>query len=91
MSSTDNTPEIEYPRDYGLRVVGDNVDQLERDVVAILERHCPKSFDSSNVTSQKSTSGNYKSVRVRFRAESAEHVSVVYQALSGHQLVRMVL
>ncbi|MCM2971254.1 HP0495 family protein [Larsenimonas suaedae] len=91
MSSTDNTPEIEYPRDYGLRVVGDNVDQLERDVVAILEHHCPESFDSRNVTSQKSTSGNYKSVRVRFRAESAEHVSVVYQALSGHQLVRMVL
>ncbi|MCM2130832.1 YbeD family protein [Larsenimonas rhizosphaerae] len=89
MSASDEL--VDYPRDYGLRVVGDNVDQLELDVIALMEEHCGDSFDPDKVTTQPSSNGTYMSVRVSFRAESPQHLSLLFRALQANKRVRMVL
>jgi putative lipoic acid-binding regulatory protein len=79
-----------FPCAFPIKAIGRSSADFEAVVVAILRRHVVD-FDEGGVVSRYSENGNYLSVTATFIAESREQLDAVYQELSSHQQVLMVL
>lgn len=88
---TDATfPEIEYPIDFPLKVIGVDEMDFEPFVVEIVRRHVPDLLEE-NIISRLSSGNRYRSVSFLFIAESREQVDALYAELSSHKRVLMIL
>jgi uncharacterized protein len=90
----DDVPKSEllevYPCVYPLSVIGWEADDFENCVVEIVARHFPD-LDRTTVTSQPSSTGKYRSVRLSFLAQSHAQVESLYQELNAHERVVRVI
>jgi len=88
--SENNTPAIEYPILFPLKVIGLDEPDFEEFAIAIVRRHVPELLEE-NITSKLSNGNKYRSVAFQFVAESRKQVDGLYAELSSHKRVVMIL
>jgi len=81
---------IEYPSLFPIKVMGDNQDGFVHAVTEIAKRHDP-AFDAATVQLRDSSGGKYLGVTITVTATSREQLDALYQALSSHPMVKVVL
>lgn len=77
---------LKFPCEFPIKVMGRSAETFEAEVLQIFERHVDD-IGNANVTSRPSTSGNFLSVTVVFRAESQAQLDALYRELSEHEEV----
>ena len=81
---------IEYPSAFPIKVMGANVDGFVHAVTQLAKQHDP-SFDASTIELRDSKAGNYLGVTITVTATSREQLDALYQDLSKHPMVKVVL
>jgi len=81
---------IEYPSQFPIKVMGENVDGFVHAVTAIAKQFDP-GFDATTVELRDSKTGKYLGVTVTVTATSREQLDNLYRALSTHPMVKVVL
>ncbi|GAC1356231.1 MAG: YbeD family protein [Variovorax sp.] len=81
---------IDYPSQFPIKVMGENVDGYVHAVTAIARQFDP-GFDASTVELRDSKGGKYLGVTITVTATSREQLDDLYRALSGHPMVKVVL
>ncbi len=85
-----NTPQLEFPLVFPLRIIGKNENDFEGFAVEIVRKHFPDLVDE-NIISRLSNGEKYVSVAVEFWAESREKVDALCAELSSFERVVMLL
>ena len=86
----ENTPLVEYPVFFPMKVIGLDEDDFETFVLEIIRRHVPELLEE-NITSCLSSGNKYRSVSVQFMAESRAQVDALYAELGSHKRVLVIL
>jgi putative lipoic acid-binding regulatory protein len=81
---------LEFPCDFPLKAIGTGPEDFEAFVVAIVRRHVPH-LAADAASTRLSAGGKYLAVTVRFVATSQAQLDALYQELSAHQRVVMLL
>jgi putative lipoic acid-binding regulatory protein len=81
---------IEYPSQFPIKVMGENVDGFVHAVTHIAASFDP-SFDASTVETRPSSGGKYLGVTVTITATSREQLDELYRTLTTHPMVKVVL
>lgn len=81
---------IEYPSQFPIKVMGAKVDGFVHAVTALARQFDP-AFDTSAIELRDSRGGNYLGVTITITATSREQLDGLYNALSSHPLVKVVL
>jgi len=81
---------IDYPSLFPIKVMGVKVDGLVAAITAVAHRFDP-AFDASTIELRESKGGNYLGVTITVTATSREQLDELYQALSTHPMVKVVL
>ena len=81
---------IEYPSRFPIKVMGANVNGFVHAVTEEARRFDPE-FDASTIELRDSRAGNYLGVTITVTATSREQLDGLYQALSAHPMVKVVL
>ncbi len=84
------TPKIEFPCDYPLKVIGHAESDFKEVVAGIVKEHYP-AFIESSIEIIDSRNGRFASLRFTIVAESEDHVKNLFMALKAHKYVQMVL
>lgn len=91
MSETSpETSLLTFPTPFPIKVMGMREEGFAQEVVAVVLAHAPD-FDPATVEMRPSSAGKYLSVTVTIEARSREQLDALYQALTGHPKVMMVL
>lgn len=94
MSTVNRQPEppslIQYPCLFPIKVMGRKADGLVAALTQLARQFDP-SFDASTVELRESKGGNYLGVTLTVNATSRVQLDALYQALSTHPLVKVVL
>lgn len=77
---------LQFPCEFPIKVMGRDADDFEAEVLAIFRRHLGD-IDSAQVNARPSSSGNFLSVTVTFRATSQEQLDALYRELTDHEQV----
>jgi len=88
--ASDQTPRIEFPCAYPVKIVGDNRDDFAIEVVELTRRHAPE-ITEADVNVRASREGNYCSVTITIRATGEAQLRDLHETLKAHPLVRLVL
>ncbi|MDT3737418.1 MAG: DUF493 domain-containing protein [Denitratisoma sp.] len=81
---------LQFPCDFPIKVMGQRQDGFAQAVLEVVLRHAPD-FDAAAMEMRPSAKGNYMSLTCTIRAVSREQLDTLYQELSGHPLVKVVL
>jgi putative lipoic acid-binding regulatory protein len=81
---------IEYPCDFPIKIMGKAQQEFTQIALAIVKYHAPD-FDDTTITVKASKNGTYLSITCTIRATSRSQLDALYQALSDHPLVAVVL
>lgn len=81
---------ITYPQDFPIKVMGVRQDGLVHAITQVARRFDP-GFDAATVELRESRGGKYLSVTLTIRAVSRQQLDGLYQALTSHPLVKLVL
>jgi uncharacterized protein len=81
---------IEYPCDFPIKIMGKAQQEFTQIALAIVKFHAPD-FDDTTITVKASKNGTYLSITCTIRATSRSQLDALYQALSDHPLVAVVL
>jgi uncharacterized protein len=81
---------LEFPCDFPLKVMGRNEAGFREVVVALVETHTG-ALAGDRVSQRESRDGNFLALTLRVRAESQAQLDAIYEALSAHDRVLMVL
>lgn len=85
-----NTSLIEYPCDFPIKVMGKQHPQLAQQLTEVVRQHAPD-FNPATVEMRASKNGNYIGLTFTIRATSRTQLDALYQALTAHPLVSVVL
>ena len=81
---------IDYPSQFPIKVMGENVDGYVHAVTAIARQFDP-GFDASTIELRDSKGGKYLGVTITVTATSREQLDDLYRTLSTHPMVKVVL
>ena len=81
---------IDYPSQFPIKVMGENVDGYVHAITAIAKQFDP-GFDASTVELRDSKGGKYLGVTITVTATSREQLDELYRTLSTHPMVKVVL
>lgn len=81
---------IEFPCDFPIKVFGLAQQGFAQAVAEVVLRH-DRDFDPSTLEMRSSSGARYLSLTCTIRATSREQLDALYQELSTHPLVKMVL
>ncbi|WP_306173515.1 HP0495 family protein [Limnobacter humi] len=81
---------IEFPCHFPIKVMGKNVPEFAQVICDLLIEINP-GFEPAGVNMRPSTKGTYISLTCKVRVDSQEQLDDIYRALSGHELVSVVL
>ena len=81
---------IDYPSQFPIKVMGENVDGYVHAVTAIARQFDP-AFDASTIELRDSKGGKYLGVTITVTATSREQLDELYRTLSTHPMVKVVL
>lgn len=83
-------PLLTFPCEFPMKVMGRREDGFAQLVSEIVMRHAAD-FDPGTIEMRSSKQGRYLSLTVTINAKSREQLDALYQELSGHPMVIMVL
>ncbi len=81
---------IDYPSAFPIKVMGEQVPGFEEAVLAVALQFDP-ALDRGTIERRPSKGGKYLGLTLTVTATSREQLDALYQALSTHPLVRVVL
>jgi len=81
---------LQFPCDFPIKIMGAGGSDFRPLVVNMVRRHAPD-LDEARITLRESRAGRYQSVTVVVRACDRGQLDAIYQDLSGHPRVKMVL
>jgi putative lipoic acid-binding regulatory protein len=81
---------IEYPCDFPIKIMGKAEQGFTQTALAIVRYHAPD-FDAATMSVRASKNGTYLSVTCTIRATSRAQLDALYQALSDHPAIAVVL
>jgi putative lipoic acid-binding regulatory protein len=81
---------IDYPSQFPIKVMGENVEGFVQAVTAIAVQF-DSGFDAASIELRDSKTGKYLGVTVTVTATSREQLDDLYRALSSHPMVKVVL
>ena len=81
---------IEYPCDFPIKIMGKAQQDFTQIALAIVKFHAPD-FDTAMTAVKASKNGTYLSLTCTIRATSRSQLDALYQDLSSHPLVAVVL
>ncbi|MEK6737019.1 MAG: DUF493 domain-containing protein [Pseudomonadota bacterium] len=81
---------IEYPCDFPIKIMGKAQQDFTQIALAIVKYHAPD-FDDTTMAIRVSKNGAYLSITCTIRATSRAQLDALYQALSSHPMVAVVL
>jgi len=81
---------LRFPCDFPIKIMGQRQDGFAQAVLDVILRHAPD-FDAAGMEMRPSAKGNYMSLTCTIRAISRSQLDALYQELSGHPLVKVVL
>lgn len=81
---------IVYPSDFPIKIMGRNANGFAETIAALVREHAPD-FDPATMELRPSSGGNYLSCTCTIRATSRVQLDALYQALSSHPMVAVVL
>ncbi|MFT5643560.1 MAG: putative lipoic acid-binding regulatory protein [Janthinobacterium sp.] len=81
---------IEYPSDFPVKVMGPTHIDFAATIVQVVLEFDP-TFHEGKMESRPSGKGNYTGLTVTVRAVSREQLDALYQALSDHPMVKIVM
>ena len=81
---------IEFPCHFPIKVVGKNVPEFSQVICDLLLSMNP-GFDAAGVNMRPSSKGNYLSLTCDVYVNNQDELDNIYRALSGHELVSVVL
>ena len=81
---------IEYPCDFPLKIFGQQQPGFAQAMLEVVTRHAPD-FAAASMEMRTSKNARYLSLTCTIRATSREQLDALYQELSGHPMVVMVL
>lgn len=90
MTSTTNDSLIEYPCDFPIKVMGEQVEGFV-DAMLMIVRHFDPEWDDSRMSKRASSAGKYLGLTLTVRATSREQLDELYRTLSTHPMVKVVL
>ena len=79
-------PEIEYPTEWGYRIVCTSADDVKEHLQEILE-----DVEHELETGNESSSGKYVTLQLKLVVRDEEHRLAIYEHLGGHDAVRFVI
>ena len=88
--SEGQNPQIEFPCDYPIKVIGDHSEDFALTVTRVVQQFDP-AFDPATLTAQPSRNGRFISVRVTLRATGEEQLQKLFAALKATGQVHMVV
>ncbi len=83
-------PEITFPCDYPIKVVGDTRPGFHDQVYEIVAKHDP-TMTTARVSQRTSRNGNYVSISFMLQAQDQEQLESLFAELKEIDAVRMVL
>ena len=81
---------IDYPSQFPIKVMGDNVDGFVHAITMIAKQFDP-AFDAASVELRDSKGGKYLGITITVTATSREQLDELYRTLSSHPMVKVVL
>ncbi|MBA3754818.1 MAG: DUF493 domain-containing protein [Nitrosomonas sp.] len=81
---------IEYPCEFPIKIMGKAQQDFTQIALAIVKYHAPD-FDTTTMAVKASKKGTYLSITFTIRATSRAQLDALYQALSQHPMVAVVL
>jgi uncharacterized protein len=81
---------IEYPSDFPIKVMGEQVDGFEAAMAAVALQFDP-GFSAASIERRASSGGKYMGLTLTVRATSREQLDELYRTLSTHPMVKVVL
>jgi putative lipoic acid-binding regulatory protein len=81
---------IEYPCDFPIKVMGEQVDGFV-DAMCMIVRHFDPYWDDSRLSQRPSSGGKYLGLTLTIKATSREQLDELYRTLSTHPMVKVVL
>lgn len=87
---TDKTSLIEFPCQFPIKVMGEVHPEFEKNILETVRLHAPDT-EPHHITSRPSSKGNYTGATVQVNVENQEQLDNIYRALSGHEMVKVVL
>jgi len=81
---------FEFPCRFPLKIMGDRHEQFAVTILEVVQQHAPATTEV-DLDVRESSSGKYLALTVTITADSREQLDNLYRALSGHQMVKVVL
>ena len=81
---------IAYPSEFPIKVMGVHVDGFAEAIIAVARRFDP-TFDAARIEFRPSSGGNYLGITLMVTATSREQLDALYQELTSHPMVKVVL
>ena len=82
----DERPEIEYPCEWGYKIIGKDRDALEAVIVEIMAKR-----DYTKREGNTSSKGKFHSLSIQCQVESEEDRNAIFKAFQDHDDVKMVI
>jgi putative lipoic acid-binding regulatory protein len=83
-------PQIEFPCEYPIKILGTAHPELHAHVISVMETHAP-GFDQANITIRDSSKGRWQSITAVITATGKPQLEVIFAALKTSSRVKMVL
>ena len=83
-------PQIEFPCDYPIKVMGEAHTELHQHVLQVMERHAP-GFDHSKITVRDSSKGKWQAITLVITATGKPQLEAIFADLKTSRRVKMVL
>ena len=81
---------IEYPSEFPIKVMGARVEGFVEAIIEVARGFDPQ-LDTARVELRPSSAGNYLGITLLVTATSREQLDALYQALTAHPMVKVVL
>jgi putative lipoic acid-binding regulatory protein len=88
--TANNSPRIEFPCQYPIKVIGNAGEGFVALVTGIVERHAP-GLDASAIDVKESKNGRFLSVRMQITATGPDQLEAMHAELKATGRVQMVL
>jgi putative lipoic acid-binding regulatory protein len=90
MPAPSNDSLIEYPCDFPIKVMGEQVDGFVEAMLMIVRQFDPE-WDDSRLSQRPSSAGKYLGLTMTVKATSREQLDELYRTISTHPMVKVVL
>jgi hypothetical protein len=90
MPAPSNDSLIEYPCDFPIKVMGEQLDGFVEAMLMIVRQFDPE-WDDSRLSLRPSSAGKYLGLTMTVKATSREQLDELYRTISTHPMVKVVL